>query len=260
MQIIDMTGYQSGLLTVIKRDTTRKDNNGAYWLCQCECGNIISVRGSVLRNKKRPIRSCGCERTRKLIEYNQTNNIKDISNQWFGYLQAIEPTNKRTNGKAVIWKCRCKCGAEIEISGADLRSGNTTSCGCQRYNSQGESIISLLLAENNIPFVKEKYFDDLIFEDTGHYARFDFYVNNSYIIEYDGQQHFIQGNGAYDNKEKFTRTREHDQIKNKYCYQHNIPIIRIPYTELNNITLEMLQPETSPYRLADVSVPADNED
>ena len=68
-----------------------------------------------------------------------------------------------------------------------------------------------------------------------------------YIIEYDGRQHFIQGNGVYDNEEKFMRTQEHDRIKNEYCAKHNIPIIRIPYTELDNITLEMLQPETSKY-------------
>ena len=58
MQIIDMTGYQSGLLTVIKRDTTRKDNNGAYWLCQCECGTIREVRQQGLKSGKS--QSCGC--------------------------------------------------------------------------------------------------------------------------------------------------------------------------------------------------------
>ena len=92
---------------------------------------------------------------------------------------------------------------------------------------------------------------DLYFEDAGYQARFDFYVNDKYIIEYDGRQHFIQGNGVYDNKEKFMKTQEHDRIKNEYCFQHDIPIIRIPYTELDNLTIEMLQVETSKFLLCE---------
>ena len=48
--------------------------------------------------------------------------------------------------------------------------------------------IKELLEQNNISFIQEKRFADLRFENTGHQARFDFYVNNSYIIEYDGIQ------------------------------------------------------------------------
>lgn len=248
---INMIGFTSGKLTVIEEDTP---DNGARWKCRCECGEIITVKGSKLRGSKAP-QSCGCERTRKLIEYNHNNNIRDLSNQTFGFLTALEPTDMRTNGKSVIWKCRCECGEEVLVPSSDLCHHNTKSCGCKRYKSFGEQKIKNILEQNNILFIQEYYFDDLRFKDTGHLARFDFYVNDEYIIEYDGRQHFIQGNGVYDNEEKFMRTQEHDRIKNEYCAQHNIPIIRIPYTELDNITLEMLQPETSKYvRTADLPI------
>lgn len=242
---INMLGFQSGKLTVIEEDTPI---NGARWKCQCECGKVITVRGSALRGKKPP-QSCGCERTRKLIEYNHQNNIKDISNQRFGSLIALKPTELRSAIQAVMWECVCDCGKTVMISGADLRSGNTRSCGCQRHKSSGEEKIRQILIKNNISFTQEYNPQDLYFKDTGYQARFDFYVDGKYIIEYDGRQHFIQGNGVFDNEEKFIRTQEHDIIKNQYCFDHNIPIIRIPYTELENITLEMLQPKTSTYLL-----------
>ena len=244
-QKINMIGFVSGKLTVFEEDVP---DNGARWKCKCECGNILTIKGSKLRGPRAP-QSCGCERTRKLIEYNQSHNIKDISNQRFGKLIALEPTEQRSTIQSVIWKCLCDCGKEVYVSGSDLRRGHTKSCGCQRYNSYGEDQIKTILNQNDISFQQEYYFDDLHFKDTGYQARFDFYVDNRYIVEYDGRQHFIQGNGVYDNEEKFARTQEHDNIKNQYCFDYNIPIIRIPYTELDNITLEMLQPETSQYLL-----------
>lgn len=243
---INMIGFKSGKLTVIAEGPSTDD--GIYWICQCECGKQITTRGSRLRGK-RPPQSCGCERTKKLIEYNQTNNIKDLTNQIFGFLTVLEPTDMRSSNKSVIWKCRCRCGKEVFVSSADLCHHNTKSCGCSRYKSFGEDKIKKILNENNISFIQEYCFNDLYFEDTGYQARFDFYVNDKYIIEYDGRQHFIQGNGVYDNKEKFMKTQEHDRIKNEYCFQHGIPIIRIPYTELDNLTIEMLQVETSKFLL-----------
>jgi hypothetical protein len=40
--------------------------------------------------------------------------------------------------------------------------------------------------EHHIPFEKEKTFDTCRYQNTNAYARFDFFVDNKYIIEYDG--------------------------------------------------------------------------
>ena len=54
----DETGKQYGLLSVIKQ-IEEKDSNGiTMWVCRCECGNEIIVRGSSLRNGH--TKSCGC--------------------------------------------------------------------------------------------------------------------------------------------------------------------------------------------------------
>ena len=174
--------------------------------------------------------------------------LKDLVGQTIGNFTILESIIGTKGQERHKWRCRCNlCGNEnVVIQTDNLR--HQESCGCL-IESKGCRKIKEILEQNNIPFIQEKRFSDLIFEDTKNPARFDFYVNDSYIIEYDGRQHFIQGNGVYDNKEKFTKTREHDKIKNNYCFQHDIPIIRIPYTELDNLTIEMLQVETSKFLL-----------
>jgi len=48
-------GKKYGLLTVVSRDGS---DNGAKWLCECDCGGITSVHAGVLR--RGGTRSCGC--------------------------------------------------------------------------------------------------------------------------------------------------------------------------------------------------------
>ena len=42
---------------VLERDTTRIGKD-TYWVCQCDCGNIVSVLSTNL--KKGHTKSCGC--------------------------------------------------------------------------------------------------------------------------------------------------------------------------------------------------------
>lgn len=43
----------------------------------------------------------------------------------------------------------------------------------------------------------------------------------------------------------FARIQEHDSFKNKWCKENHIPLIRIPYTQLDEMTLQDLQLTTS---------------
>ena len=97
-----------------------------------------------------------------------------------------------------------------------------------------------MLSKNNLSFIYQYRFSDLKTKE------FDFYINNEYIIEYDGQQHFdIVAN--WGDKEKFIRTRLSDKEKNQYCFNNNIPLIRIPYNA--EYTIEDLKLETTRFLL-----------
>lgn len=37
----------------------------------------------------------------------------------------------------VAWACRCSCGTTLRVSGADLKSGNKSSCGCLKIETIG---------------------------------------------------------------------------------------------------------------------------
>lgn len=62
------------------------------------------------------------------IRFNR-GKAKDISGMEFGFITAIEPTDKR-HRKDVVWRCRCRCGTELELPATRLILNNTLSCGC----------------------------------------------------------------------------------------------------------------------------------
>lgn len=157
----------------------------------------------------------------------------DLTNQQFGELTAIRPTNKRKRG-AVVWECLCSCGKIHYVASNELSAHRIESCG-HSQESKGVRYIKHILEDNNIPYVTEKTYPDCKFPSTDAYARFDFYVDNKFLLEYDGEQHFKEI--AYFRNSLADR-QANDKYKNEYCKSHNIPLKRIPYTELDNITFE----------------------
>ena len=241
-KLIDLTNKQFGRLTVLKRAEQNTSNNRPQWECKCNCGNpdIIIVSGSHLRDGH--TQSCGCLQK----ETARNNNFKDIKEQKFGILIALENIGSNKNGSA-MWKCKCSCGNEIVVKGIDLRNGHTQSCGC--IKSKGEKKIIELLLSNKIKFETQKTFPTCKFEDTLTFAKFDFYIDNKYLIEYDGIQHFEYSNYGWNNEKNFKIRKNKDDFKNQWCINNNIPLIRIPYTCYENLCLEDLLLETTKYRV-----------
>ena len=162
---------------------------------------------------------------------------KDISGKKFGHWTVLYKTDKKGTGGIIYWHCKCDCGVERDVLGSSLRNGLSLSCGSHSNISKGNEIIKNLLLKAEIPFELEKKFKTC--KDKKELP-FDFYVNNTYLIEFDGIQHFDK-NSKYD----YEYTHNHDIIKNKWCKENNIPLIRIPYTHLNKLCLEDLLLETS---------------
>ena len=208
--------------------TEKRSGGNRYWMCQCDCGKLIEVSASNLKSKH--VTSCGCWKD---------NNI---TNRRFDSLIALEPTKSRVeHDGSIIWKCICDCGNICFKGLSDLKTSTYNSCGCERNKSGGEKKIEQILTKNNISFEMEKIFKTCRLK-SGYCARFDFYVDNKYIIEFDGRQHFEETN--FYNR-SLAENQESDKIKNQWCKNNNIPLIRIPYTHLKNICLEDLLLETS---------------
>lgn len=95
-----------------------------------------------------------------------------------------------------------------------------------------EQVIRLLRAAG-VKFIREKTYNDL----KGGRFRFDFYLPGfECLLEIDGEQHFRQVSKFQRTRAEFLKQQEHDRQKNSYCLANNIPLFRIPYWELSNIT------------------------
>ena len=237
----NLVGQQFGKWTVLQRVENTKAGK-AQWLCRCECGTERIHDTNTLTSGR--TKSCGCSMT----EY--IDNSIDIQNQIFGNLKVIKRVGSDKYYHA-LWECECLlCGNHTIEDGVRLRNGKVLHCGCKAYRSHGELKIIQLLKENNILFEEQKKFKECIFPKTKYPAIFDFWVNNKYIIEYDGQQHFTYTNNSkWNTPEHLQYVTEHDQFKNNWCKENNIPIIRIPYTEYKNLKIEDLLLETSSFRI-----------
>lgn len=212
---INLTNQRFGKLRVLFK--TDSKNNRGYWHCKCDCGNECDVNTNLLTSGS--TRSCGCLHDNSWL-------IKDITNQKFGKLTALYNTYaKDNNAGCYIWHCKCDCGNECDISLAHLRENGVQSCGCLKNTSMDVENIKQMLIKLKIPFELEA---NIISNDKK--KRFDFYINKQYIIEYDGKQHFfLRNHSGWNSLENIKETRKRDLIKNKFCFNNNIPLIRIPY-------------------------------
>ena len=245
-------GAQAGALILI--EPVRGKGKDTYWKCYCQaCGSYCEKRVDRLRTgaiggvvystgrRDNGTRSCGCKQKK--------TNFKDQANT-FG-MKDSKYTDVTYGGVKILHRlpymdeygrpvCICECPI-CKKPFPTFAHRQATSCGClyghepmsaemfletKQCRSQGEQKIYDLLKSVNVPFEEQKKFIDCA--DIAALP-FDFYLespkNGKYVIEFDGQQHFKDipffGN--------FKKRREHDLYKNRYCWTHNIKIIRIPY-------------------------------
>lgn len=193
---------------------TLKYKEGPYWICSCNCGNQkVTARASNLIKSLYP----ECTKCQRL----GTNCLKKA--QAYHDQQLKQKALKK---------------AKRPYYTSDTAFGEVKS-------TKGETEIYALLLAYNIPFETEKSFG-VCYPGGDKPFRFDFYVNNSYIIEFDGAQHF-KATTRFGGEAAFNKQKWRDEYKNEFCKTHNIPIIRIPYTKLGKIRLDDLKLETSEY-------------
>lgn len=236
--LIDETNNRYGRLIVISKAGTAK-GGAAQWLCKCDCGKEVIVRGDQLRSGN--TQSCGCLNKEKVRE----QSFIDLTGQVFGLLTVIQEYPIRTKDNKIQWNCRCACGKEKIIRGASLISEATQSCGCLSM-SHGEFKIKEILTDNNIKFIQE-YKPNAV--DLFKEARYDFYIPSlNVLIEFDGKQHF-KPEEFFGGEQKFITTKAHDKEKNEWAHAHGIQIIRIPYTHYDELCIKDLMSETSDFIL-----------
>lgn len=230
----NLIGKRFGKLIVI--DTTddyidKSNRHFSMWKCKCDCGNFINVRQNKLIQNK--TKSCGCFRK----ENSSRLHTKNLQGLRYGKLLVLNKINGKDN-KSSYWNCLCDCGNTKIVRGSSLICGDTKSCGCTI--SLGEEKIRKYLINNNIKFYTQYWFNDLRNYTTNKPLYFDFAIKNDssniILIEFNGEQHY-RDCGEFG---KLQRTKT-DELKRKYCDNHNIPLFIIKYNDdIENALISIL--------------------
>lgn len=108
--------------------------------------------------------------------------------------------------------------------------------------SKGERDIANFLEKNKILFKRQHVFNKCVNPKTKRNLRFDFYLPDyNMCIEYDGEQHF-KPKKRFGGENGYNLTIYRDSIKNEFCKNNKIKLMRIKFNEkiinkLNKINL-----------------------
>ena len=199
---------------------------------RCSCGNIFLKSWTCIHSKKF-IMCKPC--INKILTDNQRldnevfkKRIQDTHGEKYNICGKYLSAN--TN---ILMFCN-DCKSEFSIKPSHLFDGH--GCPYCKTKSLGEAIIEKYLKTNEIIYKREYTFDDC--RGIKRKLPFDFAILNKenkaeYIIEFDGVQHYKKS--ELFGEKHFDETIINDAIKNSYCEDHNVNLIRIPYWEKKNI-------------------------
>ena len=130
-----------------------------------------------------------------------------------------------------------KCGYQWNTYGTNLLGGHACPI-CK--SSTGERKVEWFLKKYKYKYIAQYSYNncrDIL------PLPFDFYLPEyNILIEIDGEQHYRPISFGCKDKYKildnFYKQLNHDKIKNEYCKRNNIPLIRIPYYEIQDDNLE----------------------
>lgn len=249
----DLSGMVFGELTVISTNNERSARHGKYWNCSCSCGRALTVRApQLIRGQKASCDDIECLRKAGKITDRAYGRfpVRNLAGMRFGKLVALDIDESMYGSGRAYWNCICDCGQFHTVSSKHLLGGQTQSCGKCGYCSKGEHRISELLTANGILFKNNATYKDCRSSLSGYLLRFDFIAisnGEDYCIEFDGAQHSQECTGKWNSKYTLEERQILDDDKNRWCYEHGITMIRIPYTRYDDMCIEDLLPASSQY-------------
>lgn len=128
-------------MLVVLRDSGKRVSKKVYWECQCDCGNIVVVRGTNLKNGH--TKSCGCFRNKRENRVIEKAIIKKATLSKMGLkinkLTIIDFVKEIK--KPLKVKLQCECGNTVIKDYHEFMRGKIKSCGClQREISENAKI------------------------------------------------------------------------------------------------------------------------
>jgi very-short-patch-repair endonuclease len=165
---------------------------------------------------------------KQILSIKKTNKqFINESNQIHDFKYSYDKTNYIKNQSKIIITCP-EHGDFLQRPLSHIQGMGCPSCN----ESKGEKKIASFLKKNKINFDRQKKFTNCknIYE-----LPFDFYIPSKRIcIEFDGKQHF-EPLTFFGGLKAFEKLKINDNIKNNFCEDNYINLIRIKYTEIDKI-------------------------
>lgn len=203
-------------------------NTGSVMKFKCTvCDYEWQTAPNVLLNRK----DYGCPKCANHYKIPEDEIIERLksANPYVRYIDGYKGIEHHANFECL------KCGHKWHTPMNSVLQGR----GCPHCNlSHGALEIEKTLNNLSIDYETEYRFDDCKDDRS---LPFDFYIPSKNIcIEYDGEQHFMpvrfrKGTSQQTIQDKFESQKRRDKIKDDYCKNNGITLIRIPYTDFNNI-------------------------
>jgi len=212
-------------------DVTWCSGKSVWWLCSK--GHEWDI---IIANRTNGNNCPYCSGRYASKEYNLLLVNPELCKEWDYNKNNKKPEEYTPNSiSKVYWKCN-KCGWEWK---AKIHNRNNNR-GCPQCNkSEGEKAIKKWLENNQIYYICQKEFSNLIGINKGKLS-YDFYLSQyNLLVEYQGEQHDhpvdFKGKGMKYAEKEFKKQVEHDKRKKEYAKNNNIELLEIWYWDFDNI-------------------------
>jgi len=212
-------------------------NNQSKLVFSCKfCGNHYSTTYTIFRvNKKHQCKECGINILRNKFR----KTTEEFKKEVYNIDSNFEVLGEYYNSKTKIEFRYTPTMKIVKMTPDDFLSGIRGYC--ISGLSQGELKIKTYLESKKVNFKTQFSFDDLRYKKK---LRFDFAVFNEndkleFLLEFDGEAHFSPTRfGGIDEVKAISNLEQQqikDNLKNIYCRDNKILLIRIPYWHLEDL-------------------------
>lgn len=193
------------------------------------CGKVSTTSLNSLENSDGLCYDCGQKKAKEHIKLSMeevTKRINSVNNN-----KLLNPSEYIDNS-TINLKILCgECNKNIFITSlANYEYNQKIRCGtCSQRISVPERTTRNILEKYDIKYLPEYKFKDC---KDKRPLPFDFYLPEyNILIELDGEHHYHPKWGD----EQLKYIQNHDKMKNEYCENNNITLIRIPFWEFDNL-------------------------
>jgi len=188
---------------------------------------ICREHGTFYMNPSNHLNGQGCSRCVGLNK-KTTKEFKISANRVHGDIYDYSLVNYNNNRTKV--RIICNSHGEFDQIPKDHLNGS----GCKLcISSKGEELVESILKSFGLKYEREFRFKDCV-GISGMILPFDFYLSKlNLLIEYDGRQHY-ESVSKFGGVLAFNNLKLNDNIRNIWCSNNNIKLVRIKYDNIIN--------------------------